>query len=164
MSESLTTLKTRLKASTFRFTSTSTNSPMLSAKAADRLGISYSELSAAATFSTPRTAPRPPGSRLVSSSIQFPSAPPFPIRSDSPCTPSTFSSAGPLQHTGLLIWPSTYIPMAAGELEMHACKYIHTLLGCRPAMEDFVAKYVDEGGARWVGEEEFKEEVWEYEW
>jgi len=54
--------------------------------------------------------------------------------------------------------------MAAEELEMHACKYIHTLLGCRPALEEFVAKYLDKGGVRWVGEEEFKEEVWEYEW
>ena len=163
-SESRTLLRKRLKTSTFRSTSTSTNSSMPSAKAADRLGISYSELSAAVVFSVPRNAPRPPGSRVVSSSIRFPSTAPLPIRSDSPCMSSIISPTRPLQHTGLLIWPSTYIPMAAEELEMHACKYIHTVLGCRPALEEFVAKYLDEGGVRWVGEEEFKEEVWEYEW
>jgi hypothetical protein len=54
--------------------------------------------------------------------------------------------------------------MAAGELEMHACKYIHTLLGCRPALEDFVAKFVDERGERFIGEEELNDEIWDYEW
>jgi hypothetical protein len=47
---------------------------------------------------------------------------------------------------------------------MHACKYIHTLLGCRPALEEFVAKFVDERGDRFVGEEGFRDEIWEYEW
>jgi len=113
----------------------------LSAKAAVRLGISYSELSAAAASTLP-----PPRSS-TRSAIPFPS-----------------SSTGPIQHSGLLIWPSTYIPVGPAELEMHACKYMHTLLGCRTALSEFVAKYKDEEGTRWVGEDEFKDEIWDYEW
>lgn len=127
----------------------------LSAKAAGRLGITYSEaLSAAASLSVSRNAARPP----VPSSIST-----FP-RTSSELATSPHTTSGPVQHPGLLIWPDTYVPMAAGELEMHACKYVHTLLGCRPALEEFVAKFVNEKGERFVGEEELRDEIWEYEW
>lgn len=115
----------------------------LSAKAAVRLGISYSELSAAAASTLPPSL----GLSSTRSTILFPS-----------------SSTRPLQHPGLLIWPWTYIPMGPVELEMHACKYMHTLLGCRTALSEFVTKYTDEEGKRWVDEEEFNDEIWDYEW
>lgn len=114
----------------------------LSTKAAGRLGIPYSEaLSAAASLSVPHVTESFPTTNSEST-----------------------SSPGPVQHTGLLIWPNSYVPMTVGELEMHACKYIHTLLGCRPALEEFIAKFVDERGNKFVEEEEFKDEIWEYEW
>ena len=123
----------------------------LSAKAAGRLGITYSEaLSAAASLSVPAPVP--------SSSSTF-----SPTTSSEPELSSNTTS-GPVQHSGLFIWPSAYVPMAPGELEMHACKYIHTLLGCRPALEEFVANFVDGRGDRLIGEEELRDEIWEYEW
>ncbi len=128
----------------FQYSSITPQVQRLSAKAAVRLGISYSELSAAAasTLLPPRYSWSSTGS-----AIPFPS-----------------SSTGPIQDPGLLVWPSTYIPMGPAELEMHACKYIHTLLGCRTALSEFVAKYKDEEGKRWVGEDEFEDEIWDYEW
>jgi len=120
----------------------------LSAKAAGRLGITYSEIFAAAASLSALAHPPVPSSIST-----------LPRTSSDPVTPSHT-----VQHPGLIIWPDTYVPMAAGELEMHACKYIHTLLGCRPALEEFVAKFVNERGGRFVGEEEFRDELWEYEW
>lgn len=35
------------------------------------------------------------------------------------------------QCPGIVVWPSTYIPIPAQELQMHACKHIRTLLGCK---------------------------------
>ena len=121
-----------------------------SAKAARRLGIPYTEvLSAAASLSVPHdeTMSSPSSSFSPTTGVEAPSTTP-----------------GPVQHPGLLIWPDTYVPMSAGELEMHACKYIQTLLGCRPALEEFVAKFVDDRGDRFIGEEEFRDEIWDYEW
>jgi hypothetical protein len=129
----------------FQYASIAPQVQRLSAKAAVRLGISYSELSAAAASTLPP--PRYDSWSSTKSAIPFPP-----------------SSTGPIQDPGLLIWPSTYIPMGPAELEMHACKYMHTLLGCRTALSEFVAKYEDEEGRRWVGEDEFKDEIWDYEW
>lgn len=110
----------------------------LSAKAANRLGISYSALTEAAAASTRR-------SRSSSSSLS-----------------STSSTT--LQSPGLLLWPTTYIPVFPDELEMHACRHIHTLLGCKSALSEFVETYVDENGTRLVGDEEFLQSLWDYEW
>lgn len=106
----------------------------LSAKAAGRLGISYSDLAAA----------------TVASTYQQPGASP---------SPST-----PLQSPGLLVWPSTFIPLTPVELEMHANKYVHTLLGCKPALAEFIAQFTDEDGKRFVDDDEFHEVMWKYEW
>jgi len=113
--------------------------PVLSAKAAGRLGISYSAL-AAATDASLRPSPHRPQQNQ-------------PRHRHHP------------QHPGLLIASSsksTFLPMTPHELEMHACKYVHTLLGCRPALAEYVGQFVDDG-ERWVGEEEFEEAVWAYE-
>ncbi|KAF7354837.1 Methyltransf-25 domain-containing protein [Mycena sanguinolenta] len=83
--------------------------------------------------------------------------------SDSDPGPLRFSS-GRAQHPGLLLWPSTFIPLSPQELEMHATKHVQTLLGCKPALAEYVASFVDpETGARVVSDEEFADAVWEYE-
>ena len=108
--------------------------PLLSAKAAGRLGISYSDLAAAAA--------------TVASMPQQPHA----------------SPSSPLQSPGLFVWPSTFIPVTPVELEMHANKYVHTLLGCKPALAEFIAQFTDEDGTRFVDEDEFHDILWQYEW
>ena len=107
---------------------------ILSAKAAGRLGISYSDLAAA----------------TIASTHQQPGACPSPL--------------SPLQSPGLLVWPSTFIPLTPVEVEMHANKYVHTLLGCKPALAEFIAQFRDEYGTRFVDDDEFHEVMWKYEW
>jgi hypothetical protein len=41
---------------------------------------------------------------------------------------------------GLVIYPSTFIPLPPGEVEWHACKHAHTLLGCRSALMGYLIK------------------------
>ena len=107
---------------------------ILSAKAAGRLGISYSDLAAA----------------TIASTHQLLGASPSPL--------------SPLQSPGLLVWPSTFIPLTPVEVEMHANKYVHTLLGCKPALAEFIAQFRDEDGTRFVDDDEFHEVMWKYEW
>ncbi|KAF8167414.1 hypothetical protein B0H34DRAFT_15995 [Crassisporium funariophilum] len=111
--------------------------PILSAKAAGRLGISYSDLAAATILSTRANPPGP--------------APPL----------------RPIQSPGILVWPNTYIPVSAAELEMHACKFLHTLLGCKPALMEYVSRFREDGeggsGKRFVEDAEFEEAIWDYE-
>lgn len=107
---------------------------ILSAKAAGRLGISYSDLAAA----------------TIALTHQQPSASPSP--------------SSPLQPPGLIVWPSTFIPLTPVEVEMHANKYVHTLLGCKPALAEFIAQFTDEDGTRFVDDDEFHEVMWKYEW
>jgi hypothetical protein len=109
--------------------------PLLSAKAAGRLGISYSDLAAA----------------TVASTHQQPDASPSP-------------SPSPLQSPGIFVWPSTFIPLTPIELEMHANKHVHMLLGCKAAMAEFIAQFIDEAGTRFVDDHEFHDVVWKYEW
>ena len=107
---------------------------ILSAKAAGRLGISYSDLAAATIASTHQQ------------------------------TGASPSLTSPLQSPGLIVWPSTFIPLSPVEVEMHANKYVHTLLGCKPALAEFVAQFKDEDGTRFVDDDEFHEIMWKYEW
>ena len=111
-----------------------TQVPIFSAKAAGRLGISYSDLAAATVASTHQ---------------QLGASP---------------SPSSPLQSPGILVWPSTFIPLTPVELEMHANKYVHTLLGCKPALAEFVAQFTDEDGTKFVDDDEFHEVMWKYEW
>ena len=101
--------------------------PVLSAKAAGRLGISYSVLAAA-------SAAHSRGSGVMV----------------------------PVQSPGLLVWPSTYIPMSPGELEMHSCKWVQTLLGCRHALREHITGEFE--GRQLVNDAEFEEAIWDYEW
>ncbi|KAF7307436.1 Methyltransf-25 domain-containing protein [Mycena indigotica] len=69
-----------------------------------------------------------------------------------------------VQHPGLILWPSTFIPMAPQELEYHSTKHIQTLLGCKPALAQYVAMFTDSAtGKRFLSEEEFEQALWDYE-
>jgi hypothetical protein len=106
--------------------------PILSAKAAGRLGISYTDLTAAAAASSRRS-------------------------------PVHGKPQHPTQSPGLLVWPSTYIPVGPVELEFHGNKHMHTLLGCKASLSEHVAKYVDESGKRLVDEGELDYSLSEYD-
>ncbi|KAJ8084673.1 hypothetical protein PM082_003449 [Marasmius tenuissimus] len=114
--------------------------PGISAKAALKLGITYSALADATAESA----------RSRNSVISMAST-------------SSGGEKKTKQSPGLLLWPSTLIPMSPAELEMHACKNMHDLLGCKPALAEWVSGYVDENGERVVSDEEFEETMWEYE-
>ncbi|KAH0837945.1 hypothetical protein J3R83DRAFT_6180 [Lanmaoa asiatica] len=48
------------------------------------------------------------------------------------------SHSHPAQSPGLILWPATFIPIAPFELEMHACKHLHSLIGCKAALTEFL--------------------------
>ncbi|KAK2461466.1 hypothetical protein APHAL10511_005929 [Amanita phalloides] len=103
-------------------------SDTVSAKAAGRLGITYSAL-AAATAATVRQ-------RTLTS---------------------------PTQSPGIILWPSTYFPMSPSELEMHACKYLHVLLGCKNALQEYMKSFIEKDGKKWIEDGVCSDMLWEYE-
>lgn len=68
------------------------------------------------------------------------------------------------QSTGLVLWPTMFIPMDAAEVEMHACKHMHVLLGCRAALMDYVETIRDEHDRPCMSREELDDLIWDYEW
>ena len=54
------------------------------------------------------------------------------IKSTPPSHPHT------AQSPGLILWPATFIPIPPFELEMHACKHLHSLLGCKAALTEYL--------------------------
>ncbi|KAG8219421.1 hypothetical protein J3R82DRAFT_344 [Butyriboletus roseoflavus] len=50
----------------------------------------------------------------------------------------TSSHSHPTQSPGLILWPATFIPIAPFELEMHACKHLHSLIGCKAALTEYL--------------------------
>lgn len=68
------------------------------------------------------------------------------------------------QSPGLILWPSTFIPMEPLELEMHACKNMHLLLGCKAALSEFIQEIKGPDGESHISRDEFNELTWEYEW
>ncbi|KAA1467777.1 S-adenosyl-L-methionine-dependent methyltransferase [Dentipellis sp. KUC8613] len=69
----------------------------------------------------------------------------------------------PYQQEGLVVFPSTFIPMPASEVEMHVCRNMHLLLSCRAAMHDYVQDYKDLNGKRLVLAEDLDDALWEYQ-
>ncbi|KAK0481803.1 hypothetical protein IW261DRAFT_1563094 [Armillaria novae-zelandiae] len=110
----------------------------VSAKAASMLGISMSEVSAASKEASAR---RPA------------------LNLDLPT--SDLDQSG--QSGGLLLWPRTFLPFSSADLEMHCCINIHTLLGCKAALADWIEDFVDEAGERVVSRAEFEDAIWSYE-
>ncbi|KIY73518.1 hypothetical protein CYLTODRAFT_218084 [Cylindrobasidium torrendii FP15055 ss-10] len=88
-------------------------------KAAGRLGLTAADLSGAQ-----QQARRRPSNPLLASSY------------NSNASTST-------QSPGVIAWPHTFIPMSAAELEMHACKHMHTLIGCKLAIINYVQQFID---------------------
>lgn len=66
-------------------------------------------------------------------------------RPSNPSLASSYNSGASTstQSPGLIAWPHTFIPMSAAELEMHACKHMHTLIGCKLALINYVQQFVD---------------------
>lgn len=111
----------------------------ISAKAASMLGISMSEVSAASKEASARR----PALNLDLSTSEL-------DRSGQP--------------GGLILWPRTFLPFSPADLEMHCCMNMHTLLGCKAALADWIEGFVDEAGERVISRAEFEDAVWAYEW
>jgi hypothetical protein len=71
---------------------------------------------------------------------------------------------GVAQSPGLILWPSTFIPVEPLELEMHACKHMHALLGCKAALSDFIQDIKGPDGQAHISQDELNDLTWEYEW
>ncbi|OBZ79066.1 hypothetical protein A0H81_01444 [Grifola frondosa] len=69
----------------------------------------------------------------------------------------------PYQPPGLLLVPSTLIPFSPIELEMHACKNMNTLLGCKYALVSYVLEQKGEDGFLLVEEDELDDLLWDYD-
>ncbi|KAK0198768.1 hypothetical protein F5146DRAFT_1020917 [Armillaria mellea] len=110
----------------------------ISAKAASMLGISMTEVSAASKEAS---------ARLPASNLDLPI--------------SDLDRSG--QPGGLILWPRTFLPFSPADLEMHCCMNIHTLLGCKAALADWIEGFVDEAGERVVSRAEFEDAIWSYE-
>jgi hypothetical protein len=74
------------------------------------------------------------------------------------------SSCGAAQSPGLILWPSTFIPVEPLALEMHACKHMHVLLGCKAALSDFIHGIKSADGQAHISRDELNDLTWEYEW
>ena len=68
------------------------------------------------------------------------------------------------QSPGLILWPSTFIPVEPLELEMHACKHMHVLLGCKAALSAFIQDVKGPDGRAHISQNELNDLMWEYEW
>ncbi|KAF9074984.1 hypothetical protein BDP27DRAFT_1359191 [Rhodocollybia butyracea] len=141
----------------------------LSAKAAVRLGITYTAL-AAATKSA--TTPSPSDSPVASVHSNRSSSSVVDRRSDesrrdSSETQTTIDFAEvptPTQQSpGLLLLPSTFIPMPPAELEMHACKHMHTLLSCKRAISDWLLYNDDGSESDCISEEALRDAFFDYD-
>jgi hypothetical protein len=117
-----------------------------------------------AVFSDSGTDAKVPSSTDSSSTLTTTTITPTRARQSQPSPPCASMSSTTSQSPGLILWPSTFLPLSPSELEMHACKHVHTLLGCKPALAGFVETHVDDTGERLVGEEEFHRSIWDYEW
>ncbi|KAI0334340.1 hypothetical protein GY45DRAFT_1431564 [Cubamyces sp. BRFM 1775] len=69
----------------------------------------------------------------------------------------------PYQPPGLLLLPSTLIPCTPLELEMHACKNMNTLLGCKYALSNYMTSQRSPSGTQLVSEAEVDDYLWDYE-
>ncbi|KAK7465559.1 hypothetical protein VKT23_005534 [Stygiomarasmius scandens] len=142
----------------------------ISAKAAGRLGITYSELTAASVSAAASSRPSTSSSGSSRNSMLASSARSSCDSQDADRTQPTIVEPEPCdakqkakQSSGLLLWPSTFIPMNPTELEMHACKGMHELLGSKHALAEYIASKKDEDGKPIVDEQEFEDAVWQYD-
>lgn len=76
----------------------------------------------------------------------------------------TNSCLSAAQSPGFILWPSTFIFVEPLELEMHACKHMHVLLGCKAALSDFIQDIKSADGRAHISQDELNDLTWEYEW
>ncbi|KAF8211035.1 hypothetical protein K438DRAFT_102142 [Mycena galopus ATCC 62051] len=74
---------------------------------------------------------------------------------------STDDSLG--QCPGLILWPSTFIPMQLPELEAHVSKHLRVLLSCKSALIDYAAEIADRDEDGDAQGEAAMEALWEYQ-
>ncbi len=65
-----------------------------------------------------------------------------------------------LNAPGLILWPSTFIPMTGPEIELHALKHPRVLLSLKTSLVEYALEIADEDQ---VDEAAVKESLWEYE-
>ena len=63
---------------------------------------------------------------------------------------------------GLILWPSTFIPMDHTEVEIHATKHLRTLLSCKNFLAQHAIKLAELEGER-IDEELVSQALWKYE-
>ena len=74
---------------------------------------------------------------------------------------SRYSLQQGLSHCpGLILWPSTFIPMDHTEVEIHASKHLRTLLSCKNLLAQHAIEVAEDER---VDEEFVSEALWEYE-
>lgn len=83
-------------------------------------------------------------------------------RSGRPAAPAALDLDALSHCPGLVLWPSTFIPMPLSELETHASKHMRILLSCKTALVDFASEIADqdEGDTQ---SEAAMEAMWEYQ-
>jgi len=69
-------------------------------------------------------------------------------------------SIGLSQSPGLILWPSTFIPMSQPEIEIHASKHLRMLLSCKNYLIEHAIEATDDED---IDEESVLEALWEYE-
>ncbi|KAF7342784.1 hypothetical protein MSAN_01993900 [Mycena sanguinolenta] len=68
-----------------------------------------------------------------------------------------------LEHCpGLIVWPSTFIPMPLPELEAHVSKHLRVLLSCKSALIDYASEIAEQGDEDAQSEAAI-EALWEYQ-
>ena len=73
---------------------------------------------------------------------------------------SCHGSMGLLQAPGLVLWPSTFIPMDQTEIEIHASKHLRMLLSCKSVLLEHAIETTEDEE---IDEESVSEALWEYE-
>jgi hypothetical protein len=69
-------------------------------------------------------------------------------------------SMGLSQAPGLVLWPSTFIPMEQSEIEIHASKHLRMLLSCKSFLMEHAIEATEDDE---IDEESVLEALWEYE-
>jgi len=69
-------------------------------------------------------------------------------------------SMGLSQAPGLVLWPSTFIPMDQTEIEIHASKHLRMLLSCKSFLLEHAIEATEDEE---IDEESVLEALWEYE-
>jgi hypothetical protein len=71
----------------------------------------------------------------------------------------------PTQPPGLVLWPNTLIELEPFELEMHVCKHMHSLLGCKAALYEYAEQlYRNADGKPLMDDAMFDDLIWDYDW